>query len=528
MKTPRKDAISLIKMPEPQIISNNKRIAKNTVYLYIRMLLNMAITFYTSRVVLNTLGVEDFGIYGVVGGIIAMFGFLNSSMSGATSRFLTFEIGRQDFEKLKKTFSAALTIHFIIAVIILVLGETAGLWWLENKLVIAPERMNAARWVFHLSVLASVIGITQVPYNATIIAHERMSVYAFIEILNSLLKLAIVYLLVIGNFDKLILYAVLTLCVSVLITVIYRTYCVRHFTESKYKFEWNKEIVMPMLNFSGWNLYQTASFTLKTQGVNMILNMFYGVALNAAYGIAGQVQSAVNGVSSNFLVAVNPQIIKYYANREFSKMQSLVTNASKFTFLLLFMMSLPLALETNFLMQLWLKNVPDYAVIFSQLFIIYTFISLSTNPATTIILATGRVKIWNLIAGTLFLLIIPITYFLLKAGYSPVVPMVANVVMITLCGILKFFVVKHLVPEFSIKEYFLKFVVIAGIIAVLSSILPVWIHYTFQEGFVRLFLVCGSFIVVLGLASYYIALNRRMRKRVLYQIGSKLNTIRKR
>jgi len=260
----------------------------------------------------------------------------------------------------------------------------------------------------------------------------------------------------------------------------------------------------------------------------MILNMIFGVALNAAYGIASQVQTAVNSVSANFLMAVNPQIIKYYANREIAKMQDLVTNASKFTFLLLFLMSLPLTLETNFLMKLWLKNVPDYAVVFSQLFIIYTFIALSTNPATTVILATGRVKIWNLIAGTLFLLVIPITYFLLKAGYSPVVPMVANVVMITLCGILKFFVLKYLVPEFSIKYYFLKFVVVVGIIAVLSSILPVGIHYALQEGFLRLVLVAVSFVAVLGLTSYYIALNKSMRKKVLYQIGYRFNAIIKR
>jgi O-antigen/teichoic acid export membrane protein len=478
----------------------------------------MGVSLYTSRVVLNTLGVDDFGIYGVVGGIIAMFGFLNSSMSGATSRFLTFELGRQDYERLKKTFSAALTIHFIIALLILVLGETAGLWCLENKLVIAPDRMNAARWVFHLSVLASVINITQVPYNATIIAHERMNVYAYVAILNSLLKLGIVYLLIIGNFDKLILYAVLTLCVTIVITAIYKIYCARNFVESHYKFHWDKKIIKPMISFSGWNLYQSSSYTLRTQGINMILNMFYGVALNAAYGIANQVQTAVNSLSENFLMAVSPQIIKYYANRDFSKMQSLVINASKFTCLLLFMMSLPLTLETNFIMQLWLKNVPDYAVAFSQLFIIFKFISLSTNPASTVILATGRVKIWSLVAGTLFLLVIPITYFLLKAGYSPIVPMIANVIMISLCGVLKFFIVKRLVPEFSIKEYFLKFVVVVGIIAVLSSIFPVWIHYIFQEGFLRLFLVVGSFILILSLMTYYIALNRQMRKKLLLKI----------
>jgi O-antigen/teichoic acid export membrane protein len=473
-------------------------------------------------VVLNTLGVDDFGIYGVVGGIIAMFGFLNSSMAGATSRFLTFELGRQDYERLKKTFSAALTIHFIIALLILVLGETAGLWWLENKLVIAPDRMNAARWVFHLSILASIIGITQVPYNATIIAHERMNVYAYVEILHSLLKLGIVFLLVIGNFDKLILYAVLTLCVTLIITTIYKIYCARNFAESHYKFHWDKEIVKPMISFSGWNLYQSSSFTLKTQGVNMILNLFHGVAMNAAYIIAVQVQSALYSFANSFLFAANPQIIKYYAQRKIEKMQSLVINASKFIFLLLFLLSFPLTLEMNFILKLWLKTVPNYAVIFCQLFVIYIFINMSTTTLTTIVLATGRVKIWNLIVGSLFMLVIPVTYFLFKAGYSPVVPMIANVIMIAVCSILIFFVVKYLVPQFSIRQYILKYAVTVGIIAVLSSIIPFGIYFSCDEGFLRLFLVSGSFVFTLALTSYFIALNSKMRKKAWLQIINRL------
>jgi O-antigen/teichoic acid export membrane protein len=487
----------------------------------------MGVSLYTSRVVLNTLGIEDYGIYNIVGGVIVMFGFLNSSMSGATSRFLTFELGRKDYERLKKTFSAALTIHLIIALLILVLGETAGLWWLENKLIIAPDRMNAARWVFHLSILASIIGITQVPYNSTIIAHERMNVYAYVEILHSGLKLGIVFLLVIGNFDKLILYAVLTLCVTLVITSIYKIYCARNFAESHYKFHWDKEIIKPMISFSGWNLYQTSSVTLKTQGINMILNMFFGVVLNAAYGIAVQVQNAVNTFSENFLTAVRPQIIKYYATGNFTKMQSLVINSSKFSFLLLFLVAFPLILENNFVLHLWLKKVPDYAGIFSQLFLIYVIIVSSTNSITTAIQATGRVKSFSFIGGTINLLVIPVTYFLFKAGYSPIVPMVVNIISIFIFTIIKILILKNKIPQFSLRKLCLNFVLIIGIIAVLSSLLPIWIHYSFEEGFLRFLLVSGSFVFILFLTSYHIALNRQMRAKAHLIIDGRLRIFRK-
>lgn len=486
------------------------------------MLLTMGVSLYTSRVVLNTLGVENFGIYNVVGGVIAMFGFLNSSMSGATSRFLTFELGRKDYEKLKKTFSAALTVHIIIAVVILILGETVGLWFLENKLVIAPERMNAARWVYHLSILSSMISITQVPYNATIIAHERMGVFAIIEILNKLLQLAIVFFVAASGFDKLIFYAVLTLFVTIIITTIYKIYCTKNFEESYYKFEWDKGLITPMLSYSGWNLFQSSSFTLKTQGVNMILNMFYGVTLNAAYGIAVQVQGAANTFSENFLTATRPQIIKYYATGSFSKMQSLLINSSKFSFLLLFLISFPLIIENNFVLQLWLKNVPDYTVIFSQLFLIYIIITSSGNSITTSIQATGRVKSFSIIVGTFNLLVIPITYFLFKAGFSPIIPMIVNVITMTIFAVIKIFILKRLIPLISLRELFLKFILIALIIAILSMAIPIWIHYSLDKGFLRFCLVSGSFVVILCIASYFIALNNDMKQKLRQLIYNKL------
>ncbi len=299
--------------------ANNKRIAKNTLMLYIRMLLSMVVSLYTSRVVLEVLGVEDYGIYGVVGGVVAMFSFLNSSMAGATSRFLTFEMGRGDEQRLKDTFSSALIIHIGIALVVFILAETVGLWFLNNKLVIPDGRMHAAHWVYQLSILGMFVSVTQVPYNASIIAHEKMDVYAYIELLNVFLKLGIVYLLTIGNFDKLILYAILVLAVNVLVAVTYRFYCVRYYEESHFRCVLNREVLKPMLGFSIWEILGHFGFTFRTQGTNMVLNMFFGVIINSAVGIATTVQNVLSLFTNNVLVAIKPQIIWIVSVKRFTQ-----------------------------------------------------------------------------------------------------------------------------------------------------------------------------------------------------------------
>ena len=305
-------------------VENTKRLAKNTIALYFRMLLSMVVSLYTSRIVLNTLGVEDYGIYNVVGGVVAMFGFLNASMSGATARFLSFELGKGNFLRLKKTFSSALIIHIGIALIILIIAETLGLWFLNHKLVIPADRIDAAQWAYQFSILSTLITITQAPYNASIIAHEKMTIYAYVEILNVTLKLLVVYLLVIGNFDKLILYSFFIFTVSTLIALIYRLYCIRHFNECRFHWIWDTSILKPMLSFSGWDLYGNMSVTVKQQGLNMLLNIFWGPLLNSANGVATSVQGAILGFSSNIITAAKPQIIKSYAESNIYRMKTLI------------------------------------------------------------------------------------------------------------------------------------------------------------------------------------------------------------
>lgn len=325
---------------------NNKRIAKNTFLLYFRMLFTMGVSLYTSRVVLNTLGVEDFGIYNVVGGVVVMFSFLNSSLATATQRFLNYEMGQGNALKLEKVFSIALTGHYLIALSVILLAETIGLWFVSTQLEIPAERMHAALWVYQFSILTLAVSIISVPYNAVIIAHERMKVFAYVSIAEVSLKLTVVFLLVYLSFDKLVLYAFLLLVVAVIVRMIYATYCKRNFTECKYRFIFEKDLFAQMFCFSGWMFTGTLSNLFSSQGVNILINMFFGPIQNAARGIAYQIQGTVNAFVTNFMVAVQPQIVKSYSQGNYSYMYKLVFMASRYSFYLLFLLSLPVLLQT--------------------------------------------------------------------------------------------------------------------------------------------------------------------------------------
>jgi O-antigen/teichoic acid export membrane protein len=506
---------------------NNRMIAKNTLFLYFRLMLTVGVGLYTSRVVLEMLGVEDFGIYNIVGGVIAIFGFINRAMSGATSRFLTFELGKMNHEKLKKTFSAALTVHFIIAGIVFVLGETVGLWFMENKLVIAPERINIARWIYQLSIASTMISITQVPYNATIIAHEKMHVYAYIEILNVLLKLGIVYLLVIGNFDKLILYAVLTLCVTIFITSIYKIYCVKNFSESKYKFHPDKEIIKPMLSFSGWNFISNFSFTMKTHGVNILLNIFFGVILNAAYGIANQFQYVLMGFATNFFTAVRPQIVKYYADEQIIKMRNLVIYASKFSFLLMLLITVPFIMEAHFILGVWLNTVPDYAVDFVKLNLLYSLIWVLMVPFNYAIQATGNIKISSSLTGGIYLSVLPLTYILFRCNYSyPLIPFIINLLLIIVIFIVNIRILSLQIKEYSFFNILIE-IVCKGFITFVAvySITNYCVKYLFDEGWLRFILVVTSNIFTVLICGYFIFLQQNERNKIRDLIISKTKII---
>jgi len=481
----------------------------------------MAVSLYTSRVVLHVLGVDDFGIYAVVGSFIMLFLFINNAMSGATARFLTFELGIDNQERLKKTFSASLTVHLIIALIILLLGETVGLWYVENKLVIPEGRMVAARWVYHLALLNSALIITQVPYNATIISHEKMDVYAYIEILSVCLKLLIVYLLLVGYFDKLILYAILTLGVTIVITMIYGIYCIKHFEESRYKFSFDKTIIYPIFSYSMWNLFGNMGYTFSKQGINMVLNLFFGVLLNAAYGIASQVGTAISSFSMDFLTAVKPQIVKYYAKNEIREMENLIINATKYSFLLLIALSLPIILEMNFILAVWLKNVPDYANTFCQLFIVIVIIDILRMNLTYGVTATGEMRNFNLITGTISLSAPIIAYILLLFVKNVYIPMLTTIFIYVIGFFANLFVLKSLIKAFSVGRFLKQIFPPCLLILLVSSILPMLIHSSLREGWVRLILVVLSSVIVIVVLTYFFALSKELREKVLSYSKSK-------
>ena len=485
-------------MDEATAPSSNKRIAKNTLALYVRMFLTMIVGLYTSRVVLATLGVEDYGVYGVVGGIVSMLGFLNASMSGATSRFLTFELGRGDKDRLGKTFSSALVVHVGIALVVLVLAETVGLWFLCNKLVIPAGRMGAAMWVYQLSIASAMLGFTQVPYNATIIAHENMDVYAYVEILNSVLKLGIVYLLTIGNFDKLILYAVLMFAVSVVVMMTYRVYCLRHYAESHFHWICDKTYLRPLLSFSGWDLYGNMSVLARQQGINFLINMFFGVVYNAASSIATMVNGVVTAFAFNIIQASRPTIIKEYASGDMAGMERVVCNASKYTVLLFGCMLTPLVLELPYLMELWLGTVPDKAVAFCRLLLVASLFGLFNSVLTTCIHATGRIVRLSFITGSLFIGCVPVIYVLFRAGLG-----IDWAYVVYLLGVVAILVSDMAILKLQVRELSLLRVsrgVAQGYLFILAAaVLVWWVHETLSAGFVRACAVTAANAAVLGL-----------------------------
>ena len=396
-----------------------KRMAKNAGMLYIRMLLTMAVTLYTSRVVLQTLGVDDFGIYSVVAGFVTMLGFLNSAMSSATQRFLSFELGKPGNKDMRGIFSMSLNIHVLIAVFVLVLGETVGLWFVKTQMTIPADRMLAAEWVFHFALLSFMVTIVSVPYNALIIAHERMSVFAWVSIIDVTLKLLIVFMLSWFGMDKLILYAVLSLAVVFIVFMVYRSYCKIRFKESRFRLYWDKKLFNIMLSYTGWNLWGNIAAVMSGQGVNVLLNIFFGPSVNAARAIAMQVSAALNSFVQNLQAAINPQIIKSYAADDMTYMHRLVCYGAKYNFFVLLLLSLPVLNNLEEILSVWLGVVPEGTAIFAQL-VIYTILIDSLSPSLmTAAQATGHIKLYQFVVGGILLLNVPASYIILEAGGAP-------------------------------------------------------------------------------------------------------------
>lgn len=478
----------------------------------------MLVSLYTSRVVLNTLGIEDFGIYNVVGGIVAMFGFLNAAMASATQRFLSFELGRKDYKRLREVFSMSLNIHFIIAGIILILAETAGLWFLNEKMLIPPGRIEAANWVYQFSILAFMVTIISVPYNASIIAHEKMNVFAYISILEVSLKLLIVFMLQWFAFDKLKLYAVLTFSVALIIRIIYGIYCKKKLNSCSYIFVKDKTLFQTLFSYAGWNLWGNLASVSMGQGINILLNIFFGPAINAARGIAYQVSSAVNQFVTNFQLAANPQIIKSYASGDNDYMHRLIFYSSKFSFFLLLTLALPILFETQYILALWLKIVPDYTVLFTRLVICIVLVDCISGPLMTAAQASGKIKVYQSVVGGLLLLILPISYLFLKLGFPPEITMLVNLGVSIVALFVRLRMLITLI-HFPLKTFF-RSVLFPIIKVCMTSLILAFIGYGLvQEEPFRL--IWGSILCVSTtcLSIWLIGLVKEEKKNIISQIN---------
>lgn len=454
---------------------NNKRIAKNTLFLYFRMLFMMVISLYTSRIVLNTLGVENFGIYNVVGGVVTIFAFLNNSMSLSVQRYLSFEMGSNGKGHLKKIFNIALYTHLIIAAIVLVLSETVGLWFVGNCLNLPVERMEAVFWVYQFSIFACLISIVQVPYNAVIISNERMEIYAYVSIAEVVLRLAIVYLLYIGNYDKLILYAILTFIVSVLVVSFYIIYCSKKFSEASIVRVWDNTLFKELLSFAGWSSLGEIAWTCVQQGVNIVLNIFFGPIVNTARAIALQVNTAITRFVSNFQVAVNPQIIKKYAANDNAGMINLLFRSTCFSYYMMLFLSLPILFEARQVLSLWLGEVPDYTVLFCRLMIINSLIDMLSNLLTTVVKAYGKIRKYQLIVSFLLMMNLPISYVCFVLGATPEFSLYIYGVISVILMLARLYLLNQMIG-LSMKAFFHEVLVDVFMVTAVASFFP-FIYY---------------------------------------------------
>lgn len=482
----------------------------------------MAVSLYTSRIVLNTLGASDFGLYNVVGGIVTLFAFINATMATSTQRFLNFEKGTNNVLKLQKIFGTSLYIHTIIATAVFIFAETFGLWFLNAKLNIPGDRMVAANWVFQFSVLTFVASITTVPYYAAIIANEKMSAFAYISILEVVLKLVIVYCLQLFLFDKLILYAILMFAVTFIIRMIYKGYSKKQFAECQSKMTRDKELFKMMMSFSSWTVLSSLSIVLKNQGISIILNLFFGTVVNAAQGIAVQINNTVSGFAANFTQAVNPQIVKRYAAGETDSMTKLMLYSSKFAFFLILLISLPIIIETDAILKLWLKNVPEFTIIFVRLVLILSLVESFSSPLATAQGATGKVKTYHLTLSSLGLLNLPVSFALLHFGFQPYYTLLVSIVISSIIGIARvLFLRKSIGLSLRLfgRDVFLR----AALVLLISLPIPLYLHSYMSRSLSHSFLICFVTGVMVILSVYFFGVRKDERLAFVRGIKNKLN-----
>lgn len=507
-------------------ISGSKQIAKNTILLYVRTLFSQLLALYTARKILEILGVVDFGVYNIVGGVIGILAFINNSMTTATQRYLTFVLGKEDKSEYCIVFSMACYIHLLLAILVFIAAEFVGVWFVNNYLNIPSERMIAANWVFQISVLMTFISIVQTPYMASLTAHERMDVYAYVGMSESVLKLLIVFCLIWVSGDKLVIYGFLLLTIQILSAIAYRCFCIRNFRECRILKIWDKKLFCSLLGFTGWNVFGSVAWILKDQGNNILMNIFGGPAINAARGIAYQISNAVQNLVNGFTTAINPQLTKNYASNNDRDLQGLFISGSKIAYFLLMCIALPVLIETPYILQLWLVKVPSFAAIFTRIILLEALFSTLTNPMITVLLATGNIKWYQIVVGCVMLLNVPLSYVLLRMGASITIPLIVSLVITFVSIILRFMFCKYQL-SFSTKDYLFKVVSPITIVSLVSAITPLAIYLLMDETFIRFLAVTVTGIISALISIYFIGLSKRERIFVAVFIQEQIRKIRK-
>ena len=493
--------------------ANNKRIAKNTLLLYVRTILVMLVSLYTSRVILDVLGVEDYGIYNVVGGVVAMFSIMSGSLSVSISRFITFELGRNDKERLNKVFSMSVNIQVVITLIVLLAGGLLGGWFLNGKMNIPMERMAAANWVLYCSLAMFCINLISIPYNACIIAHEHMNAFAYVSILDVFLKLVVCYMIAVSPFDKLISYAILLTVAALLVRVVYDIYCKRHFVECRYRWIKDTQLLKQMLGFAGWSFLTNTCVIFNTQGVNILINIFFGVALNAARGIANQVDAAIMQFVNNFTMTLNPQITKNYATGNIWEMFKLVCRGSRFSYFLLLLFAMPVMFEAEQILSLWLKTVPDHTIVFLRLTIIGSMINMLGNTGYTACMATGNIRSYMIIISGVVCLVFPLTWVAFRLGFPAESAYIAYILVYLAVVFVRLYVMKNLLrfpPMMFVKDVLWKIVAVTSV----AVTIPLLVYNRMDPTFLRL--VTTTLVCMLStcMCVYTIGLTRNERTKV--------------
>lgn len=505
--------------------NNNKRIARNTFLLYLRMLFLLILSLYTSRVLLDALGVEDFGLYNVVGGIVAIFTFICTAMSNSTLRFITFELGKDDSQALREVVTVSRLIHLVLGILIVILAETIGLWYFNHFLVVQESRFDAAFWVFQISIIACFVTITIVPYNAMVIAHEKMSAYAVISCIDGVLKLLIALLIRWSSFDHLVFYSVLLLFVQVFDLIFYHIYCTRHFSESKFSFHISIRKLKEMSEFAGWSMIGNLAWIGYTQGLNLLLNAFFGTAVNAARGVAVQVQNAVTNFVKSFQSAINPQITKAYAQGDTSRFHDLICTSSKFAYYLVLLFVLPIILEADYILGLWLIEVPDHTVNFVRLIMLIMLIGPFENPIANGIQATGNIRTYQILEGGLLLLIVPLSYVALSYGSCPAESVfVIQFIIYIVVQIVRVYL-SHKNLRLSYSYYFRKIIYKITVVTILALPIPVFLRIIMDQTVVNFLIVTISSLTSVIFCAYFFGLENNEKTFVRTKINSVIHKL---